>query len=54
MLNKWNFRENGDITGQVVIEEAPFDNFSVIDLFDTNAHVVADVVNTLHNCIIKV
>ncbi len=47
-------RENGDITGQVVIEEAPFDNFSVIDLFDTNAHVVADVVNTLHNCIIKV
>ena len=44
---------NGDITGREVISESPFDTYSVLDLFDDQAYIVADVVNTLHNCIEK-
>lgn len=44
-------RENGDITGREVINESPFDNYSVLDLFDNQAYIVANVINTLHNCI---
>ena len=46
-------RENGDITGEIVVEEAPFDNYSVVDLFEGNAHIVAEIVSTLHNCIVR-
>lgn len=46
-------RENGDITGNVVINEAPFDSYSVMDLFDDQAYIVTNVVNALHNCIIR-
>lgn len=46
-------RTNGDITGKDVVTESPFDNYSVLDLFDDQAFIVANVVNTLHNCIEK-
>ena len=44
-------KENGDITGKEVISESPFDSYSVLDLFDNQAYIVANVINTLHNCI---
>ena len=44
-------QENGDITGKVVVNEAPFDNYSIVDLFDDNAYIVANIVKTFHSCI---
>lgn len=44
-------QENGDITGKVVVNEAPFDNYSIVDLFDDNAYIVANIVKIFHNCI---
>ena len=45
-------RENGDVVPQVLIEESPFDGFDMMDLFGNNIPIVANVVNTLHNCIV--
>ena len=46
-------KENGDITGKEVISESPFDSYSVLDLFDSQAYIVANVINTLHSCVEK-
>ncbi|MBP3398886.1 MAG: hypothetical protein J6K75_03915, partial [Erysipelotrichaceae bacterium] len=45
-------RENGDINVETIIEESPFNNHSIFDLFGEKAMVVTNVVNTIHNCIV--
>ncbi|MCF0107253.1 MAG: hypothetical protein HUJ53_10850, partial [Holdemanella sp.] len=44
-------QENGDITGETVVEESPFDSFDPLYLFGDKAFVLADVVEQLHDCI---
>ena len=45
-------RENGDIEGNELTSEYPFKAYHLVDLFDNKLPVLADVVNTLHNCIL--
>jgi len=44
-------RENGDVDIQTIIDDAPFDNYDILDLFGDKVSVVTNVVNTIHNCV---
>ena len=44
-------RENGDIDVNVIVEDAPFNNYDFLDLFGDKVAVVGNVVKTIHNCI---
>jgi len=45
-------RENGDIELQNIIDESPFDNYDILDLFGEKVAIVSNVVNTIHKSVI--
>lgn len=44
-------RENGDISINDLIEKSPFDNYDIITMFGTQAQILRNIVDVIHNSI---
>lgn len=44
-------RENGDIEAEDLIEKAPFDSYDIITMFGTQAQILRNIVDIMHNSI---
>ena len=44
-------RENGDVVSEDLIDDSPFNNYNLMDVFGNNIPVVNKVVDIMHNCI---
>ena len=44
-------RENGDINVNDLIEKSPFDNYDIITMFGTQAQILRNIVDIMHNSI---
>ena len=44
-------RENGDISGEDLLEKAPFDNYDVVTLFGENLMRVINMINVIHGSV---
>ena len=44
-------RENGDIQVEDLIEKSPFDNYDIITMFGTQAQILRNIVDIMHNSI---